>query len=108
MKRMFGVDLTTRVKAEDAAIPSLLQQCITHLENSSEHTHTHTHARARTHTHTHTCARTHTHTHTHTTHAKWTHTHTLLYALQNTPHFDTCIPIEVLYILYIYSCVCIL
>ena len=36
VKRMFGVDLTTRVKAEDATIPSLLQQCITHIEDNSE------------------------------------------------------------------------
>ena len=37
VKRMFGVDLTTRVKAEDAAIPSLLQQCIAHIENCSKY-----------------------------------------------------------------------
>jgi hypothetical protein len=32
---MFGVDLTTRVKAEESAIPTLLQQCITHIENNN-------------------------------------------------------------------------
>ena len=37
VKRMFGVDLTTRVKVEDAAIPSLLQHCISHIENCSKY-----------------------------------------------------------------------
>ena len=31
---MFGVDLTTRVKAEDSAIPTLLQSCIEHIEST--------------------------------------------------------------------------
>lgn len=34
VKRMYGVDLTTRVKVEDAAIPNLLTQCIEHIESS--------------------------------------------------------------------------
>lgn len=36
MKRMYGVDLTTRVKVEDTAIPNLLTQCIEHIEKSGE------------------------------------------------------------------------
>jgi hypothetical protein len=31
---MYGVDLTTRVKVEDTAIPNLLTQCIEHIEKS--------------------------------------------------------------------------
>ena len=33
---MYGVDLTTRVKVEDTAIPNLLTQCIEHIEKSGE------------------------------------------------------------------------
>ena len=33
---MYGVDLTTRVKVEDTAIPTLLTQCIEHIEKTGE------------------------------------------------------------------------
>lgn len=33
---MFGVDLTTRVKVEDAAIPNLLEKCIQYIEDSGK------------------------------------------------------------------------